>query len=220
MSLSPFGPPIGPMSMLIAVVVASFIVVEFLNSLDKREQAKTAAAKAAEIKAKGEEGEAKAKALLQRKGYRIKEEQAVRVGYIWVDGVRRKYTIRLDFVVSKWFREYIVEAKSEDADPATASEARRQMMDYYLALKPRNVLLAVDATRSKIYRVDINRMHRRGRFSLTVVLALAVGVGVFIDSASDFCESYARLIQLRSDEPSASLVLTALDYLMRQQCGY
>jgi Holliday junction resolvase len=83
-----------------------------------------------------------AEKLLQKKGYAIVDIQKSKPILITIGDKIHRYLIRIDYLVRKKGKVYVVEVKSGEKNPyITNRETRRQMLEYYLAYQPNGIIL-------------------------------------------------------------------------------
>ncbi len=85
--------------------------------------------------------EKKAEQWLRRNGFQIIEKQQSKPLIIKAGTTLHRYLIRIDFLVKKGGRTYIVEVKSGSHDKITKRETRRQLLEYFLAYQPYGIIL-------------------------------------------------------------------------------
>jgi len=86
--------------------------------------------------------EKEAEKLLQKKGYTIVDIQKSKPILITIGDKIHRYLIRIDYLVRKRGKVYVVEVKSGEKNPyITNRETRRQMLEYYLAYQPNGIIL-------------------------------------------------------------------------------
>ncbi|MEA2022383.1 MAG: hypothetical protein U9N08_07910 [Candidatus Caldatribacteriota bacterium] len=86
--------------------------------------------------------EKEAEKLLQKKGYTIVDIQKSKPILITIGDKIHRYLIRIDYLVRKNGKVYVVEVKSGEKNPyITNRETRRQMLEYYLAYQPNGIIL-------------------------------------------------------------------------------
>lgn len=173
------------------------------------------------IRAEGEEGERRARGILKRRGYRIVDSQPEYWVKVQINGSEKRYKIKPDFIVAKGGSRFVVEVKkSVSADPIGNRYTRRQVMDYYMALRPDGVF-TIDAENEQIHHIDLGRMVLgRSRWKVGFLCLLCFLAGIAIDWSYDWCSTYHELALRRGGRPGDSTVLTFLDYYIRKECGY
>lgn len=99
-------------------------------------------------------GEAEAKSMVERHGYKIVEEQAERTWTIHVDGEPLQINLRADLVLTRDGRRFVADVKTGKGAPriSTAS-TRRQLIEYAFAYPVDGVLL-VDMENRTLHSVD------------------------------------------------------------------
>ena len=76
-----------------------------------------------------------------KNGFHIVDKQQSRPLDIKIGNSLYRYWIRIDFLVKKNGRIYVVEVKSGSKNKVTKRETRRQLLEYFLAYKPHGVIL-------------------------------------------------------------------------------
>ena len=102
----------------------------------------------------GHQGEALARRILRKAGYRLLQEQVTRTVRVSVDGELRDYTVRADALVRRRKKLYVAEYKG-GRETATVDHrsTRRQLLEYAYAFECGGVLL-VDALGGAVHRVE------------------------------------------------------------------
>jgi len=91
---------------------------------------------------KGRKAEKAAEKILTRNGYAIIDVQKSKPLLVTIGDKIHRYVVRIDYLVRKRGKVYVVEVKSGEKIPyITNRETRRQMLEYYLAFQPRGILL-------------------------------------------------------------------------------
>lgn len=85
--------------------------------------------------------EKKAEVLLKRNGFQIIDRQQSKPLIIKAGSELYRYLIRIDFLVKKNGRTYVVEVKSGSKNKITKRETRRQLLEYFLAYRPYGIIL-------------------------------------------------------------------------------
>jgi Holliday junction resolvase-like predicted endonuclease len=99
------------------------------------------------------DGEKSAISLLQSKGYRIIGKQVKEKSGMYIDGILHEVEVRVDFIVKKNLKKYIVEVKTgKNAPDPTTPSTRRQLLEYSLIFKGYGVLL-VDMEEKRIKKI-------------------------------------------------------------------
>lgn len=92
--------------------------------------------------AKSRTAEKGAEKLLRKKGYSILDIQKSKPILITIGDKIHRYFIRIDFLVKKKGKVYVVEVKNGEKNPyITNRETRRQMLEYYHAYQPHGIIL-------------------------------------------------------------------------------
>ena len=101
------------------------------------------------LRKRGKKGEITALKLLEKKGYRVLDEQIKLCGYFFINDKLKKFDLRPDLLVEKDGVRYIAEVKTgEAADPANV-QTRRQLHEYSY-YGNQNVVLLVDPIKKSI----------------------------------------------------------------------
>jgi len=80
---------------------------------------------------RGAQAEHKARAVLEREGYKLLDEQKSIKPTVLVDGTPHKYSVRIDVVATRGGQTYGVEVKSgKKAINPTERSTRRQLLEY------------------------------------------------------------------------------------------
>ena len=80
--------------------------------------------------------------LLQKKGYTIVDIQKSKPILITIGDKIHRYFIRIDYLVRKKGKVYVVEVKNGEKNSyITNRDTRRQMLEYFLAYQPNGILL-------------------------------------------------------------------------------
>lgn len=91
---------------------------------------------------KGRKAEKAAEKVLTKNGYTIIDVQKSKPLLLAIGSKIHRYLVRIDYLVRKRGRIYVVEVKSGEKIPyITNRETRRQMLEYYLAFQPSGILL-------------------------------------------------------------------------------
>lgn len=91
---------------------------------------------------KSRQAEKEAEKILRKKGYVIIEVQKCKPLLITIGDKIHRYLVRIDYLVRKRGKVYVVEVKSGEKIPyITNRETRRQMLEYYLAYQPSGIIL-------------------------------------------------------------------------------
>ena len=85
--------------------------------------------------------EKKAEELLKKNGFHIIDRQQCKPLIIKAGSELYRYLIRIDFLVKKNGRTYVVEVKSGSKNKITKRETRRQLLEYFLAYQPHGIIL-------------------------------------------------------------------------------
>jgi hypothetical protein len=127
----------------------------------------------AKMAARARAGEARAEALLERRGFVViarqpREEWSVRRG-----GEIERFTLRADLLVERGGRRFVAEVKTGGEAPSLAARAtRRQLLEYYCAFAVDGVLL-VDAEAETVEPVtfELPGARPRSRWGFALFLA-------------------------------------------------
>jgi len=178
----PFG--VEPLYLLWALILISVIGGAILYRVIT---ARMRASRLRKQVSRGAKGEERAKQYLLKNGFTILEEQASRHPTLLVDGERRAFSIRADFLVSKKGRIAIVDAKTgkSGSDPC-AINVRRQLFEYLHCYKVDDVYL-YDADHSRLLEIrfqSVPNYHRSAH--LPIVIGFVCGCMVTIGLAVVF----------------------------------
>jgi len=78
---------------------------------------------------------------LKNNGFKIIDKQQSKPLVIKAGTVTHRYLIRIDFLVKKSGRVYVVEVKSGSQNKISNRETRRQLLEYFLAYQPYGIIL-------------------------------------------------------------------------------
>jgi hypothetical protein len=149
----------------------------------------------ARIRRQGRHGERRAPAVLAAAGYRVLQEQPEREAHLAVDGQRRPYRVRADFLAGRGSgpreRRYVVEVKTgrRAPDPCHAA-TRRQLLEYQVLYRADGVLL-LDMEAGWLHRITWPDLARdpgrrparrdcRWLWALGAGFALGFGAGLLV----------------------------------------
>ena len=91
---------------------------------------------------KSRQAEKEAEKILKKNGYAIIDAQKSKPLLITIGDKIHRYLVRIDYLVRKRGKVYVVEVKSGEKIPyITNRETRRQMLEYYLAYQPSGIIL-------------------------------------------------------------------------------
>jgi Holliday junction resolvase-like predicted endonuclease len=91
---------------------------------------------------KSRQAEKEAEKILRKKGYTIIDAQKSKPLHISIGDKIHRYLVRIDYLVRKRGKVYVVEVKNGEKVPyITNRETRRQMLEYYLAYQPNGIIL-------------------------------------------------------------------------------
>lgn len=91
---------------------------------------------------KSRQAEKEAEKILKKNGYAIIDVQKSKPLLLTIGDKIHRYLVRIDYLVRKKGKVYVVEVKSGEKIPyITNRETRRQMLEYYLAYQPSGILL-------------------------------------------------------------------------------
>ena len=106
---------------------------------------------------RGKKGEMTAIKLLEKKGFKILNEQINLNGYFFINGNLKKFDLRPDLLVEKNGVEYIAEIKTgEVADPSNIN-TRRQLHEYSY-YGNQDVVLLVDPLKKSINELSFKKI--------------------------------------------------------------
>ena len=101
---------------------------------------------------RGLRGEARAKKLLKRHGYRIIDSQLTIPGQIHIDDEPCSFDVRPDYLVERKGIQYLAEVKTGEAASPNDRNTRRQLFEY-AALADSDTVILVDATEGTVTTV-------------------------------------------------------------------
>lgn len=130
--------------------------------------------------ARGRSGHKKARRTLKSHGFEVLGEEVPIPGAVEVDGQRRGYELRIDFVVGKGRRTYGVEVKTGARAPDPMHrDTRRQLLEYSAHLGLDGLYL-LDMEEGRLMRVRFPALQRRrgGGWILPMLLGAALGVAL------------------------------------------
>ena len=91
---------------------------------------------------KSRQAEKEAEKILRKNGYTIIDAQKSKPLLMTIGNRIHRYLVRIDYLVRKRGKVFVVEVKSGEKIPyITNRETRRQMLEYYLAYQPCGILL-------------------------------------------------------------------------------
>jgi len=91
---------------------------------------------------KSRQAEKEAEKILRKNGYTVIDAQKSKPLLITIGDKIHRYLVRIDYLVRKGGKAFVVEVKSGEKIPyITNRETRRQMLEYYLAYQPCGILL-------------------------------------------------------------------------------
>ncbi|MCB9546528.1 MAG: hypothetical protein H6706_11835 [Myxococcales bacterium] len=128
---------------------------------------------------RGRAMEALAPNLLEKRGFRVLDDQVERRYAFTVDGEPQEAVLRADLLAARGGRRYVVEVKTGAVAKPTNRATRRQLLEYFLHYDVHGVLL-LDADRDALSTVEFPvrpTSHSRIGF------ALGVGVGAAVVGA-------------------------------------
>lgn len=125
-------------TLLLIVALLAALVGILLTLLWKRRAARWAGSRA---RTSGLAAERDAEGLLEDAGYRVVARQLEGAAHVYIDGVRRESTIKVDLVVERRGRRFVVEVKSGQQRHATQDGTRRQLLEYAHVFAPHDLLL-------------------------------------------------------------------------------
>ena len=129
----------------------------------------------------GREGELAAEKLLRRRGYRVITSQTSRTGTFWVDGAPQEFTVRVDFLVSRWWRTYAVEVKTGTSAPSPKNRATRRQLFEYSHLYDVDGLILADMTAGELHDIRFaTRRSHLGWHSLAAAACLGILLGLLL----------------------------------------
>ncbi len=131
---------------------------------------------------RGLAGQAEARGLLARRGYELLAEELEAEGELLVDGERRSFSVRVDYLARRRGRLYGVEVKTgEKAPDPLAIPTRRQLREYQAVLGPElDGMLLVDMEARELHEVRFPEPRRRGRWALALLVGIALGAAAAV----------------------------------------
>lgn len=94
-------------------------------------------------------------------GYDVRDRQVRTWFEPRLDGARRGFELRADYIVSRWGRRYVAEVKTGAEAPSLGhAPTRRQLLEYSVAFDVHGVLL-VDVEADAVHRVVFRRRRSR-----------------------------------------------------------
>jgi len=131
---------------------------------------------------RGNELEKEARYFLQRKGYKILEEQYEHYHKYKVNGEAYKSKLIVDYVVARKGKTYLVEVKTgKKAISISDKNTRRQILEYYFAIANDGVLL-LDMENEELLEIEFDVIKDDNNNSIWILIAALVGllVGIII----------------------------------------
>lgn len=105
---------------------------------------------------KAQKGEKKAKDFLEKHGYEVIDIQPRIPILTQVNGRSYKNHVKVDFIVKRDGKRYVVEVKTgKQVERPVSADIRRQLLEYYLMYRTDGALV-LDMTNEKIYDVEFN----------------------------------------------------------------
>ncbi len=163
-------------TMAIAVVVGSLLVIalwsifrRWLHRITLRRRFARAAT-----------GELRAESLLVERGYRVIARQAARQWHIAINGTSARVDLRVDYLVEKRGRRFVVEVKTGRFAPRLDNAiTRRQLLEYHIAYGSDGALL-VNPEQRRIHEIEfnVNRSAASPRVRAIVLIAIGVAIGL------------------------------------------
>ena len=127
---------------------------------------------------RGRRGELEAEKLLRARGFSVLDDQATRKAHMFVNGRRENYFVRADFLVSRWWKTYVVEVKTGAMAPnPKASATRRQLLEYSQVYDADGLILADMETRTLL---EIRFPARTSRVGVGRIAVTAFVVGALV----------------------------------------
>lgn len=111
--------------------------------------------------ARGARGERRARALLERAGYRVLAEQPRHLATLQVSGRGERYLLVPDFLCERHGRRYVADAKTGAGADPSARATRRQLLEYACAFGVQALL--VDVPAGRIHRLEFGVLPQRKR---------------------------------------------------------
>jgi hypothetical protein len=119
-------------------------------------------------------GQERARALLEREGFTVTAEELAVPGELEVDGVRRTYQARIDFLVERRGKSFAVEVKTGSKATDPLCRATRRQLGEYARLLPVDGLYLLDMEGPRLMQV---RFPAAGAARSTLVV---LGVGFLL----------------------------------------
>lgn len=94
--------------------------------------------------------------LLEQRGFRVVERQALADVIVEVDGESQVFKVRADALVERDGRRFVAEIKGGESATVTSRATRRQLLEYAYAFGVDEVLL-VDPNEGRVSRVRFRR---------------------------------------------------------------
>lgn len=126
--------------------------------------------------ARGARGERRARALLERAGYRVLAEQPRHLATLQVSGRGERYLLVPDFLCERHGRRYVADAKTGAGADPSARATRRQLLEYACAFGVQEALL-VDVPAGRIHRLEFGVLPRRKRLPWGWFLLASLALG-------------------------------------------
>jgi hypothetical protein len=171
-----------PWLVLLSAAVSLLVALSLLILWGKRALVRARLRKQALI---AREGEARAEAILRRKGWTIEGRQVRATYELFVEGQPVAVGLRADYLVTREGHRSVAEVKTGRSAPQlTTPSTRRQLLEYRVAFGVDGVLL-VDAESDRILSVEFPQIRtnfaRRWGITWAVVIGLlAFGAGTWL----------------------------------------
>ena len=114
-------------------IISLFLILKIRNIIGSKRAVKRALI--------SKTAENKAEKWLKHNGFLIIDKQQSKPLIIKAGAITHRYLIRIDFLVKKNGRTYVVEVKSGSQNKITNRETRRQLLEYFLAYQPYGIIL-------------------------------------------------------------------------------
>ncbi len=163
--------------LLLGGILSLVLYLKIKNSLSSKKATRRAAI--------SKRAEKKAEELLKRNGFQIIDRQISKPLIIKESAVFHRYLIRIDLLVKKNGRTYVVEVKSGSKNKITKRETRRQLLEYFLAYQPYGIILFdMDTKKFSEIRFQLPYFHfklvENIIFFLLGILISLLGMYVFV----------------------------------------
>ncbi len=147
-------PGLPPGVLFLAGLAAIVAFLALLRLVGRYLRVASARRRLAAARERGARGEARAEALLRRRGFDVVGRQVGARYHLGVDGDPLAVDLRADYVVAAGGRRYVAEVKTGTLAPRlSTATTRRQLLEYRVAFDVDGVLL-VDAEEDRVQLVE------------------------------------------------------------------